>query len=121
MYAVFEKTLMTDKGKSLVRTYQSTFDAQKIYQDLQAYALLSTKATLDASDLLSYIASTTIDKWKGTVQKFILHWQDQVRKYHDLTPSKPLTEEVQQTLLQNAVFHIPELHAVKVQADQHKT
>ena len=30
MYAVFEKTLLTDKGKALVHQHQQSFDAQKI-------------------------------------------------------------------------------------------
>ena len=33
IYAVFEKTLLTDKGKALVRAHQRKYDAQKIYQE----------------------------------------------------------------------------------------
>ena len=68
MYAVFEKTLLTDKGKALVRHYQTSYDAQAIYRELSAYAMLSTKATMTASALLSYITTTTlgVGKWKGT-------------------------------------------------------
>src|SRR5687768_10090171 len=33
MYAVFEKTLLTDKGKALVRSYQKTYNAQLIYKE----------------------------------------------------------------------------------------
>ena len=39
MYAVFEKTLLTEKKKALVRQYQSTSNAQKIYQALSDYAM----------------------------------------------------------------------------------
>jgi len=90
MYAVFEKMLLTDKGKALVCQNQQTFDAQKIYRELSAYAMQSTKASMDASSLLSYITSTNLGdgKWKGTTHAFILHWQDQVRRYHDLTRNK---------------------------------
>ena len=68
MYAVFEKTLLTDKGKALVRAYQQTFDAQSIYKELTAYAMHSTKAALQASSLLSYITIMTLGdgNWKGT-------------------------------------------------------
>ena len=53
MYAVFEKTLLTDKGKALVRKHQHSFDAQKIYDELSEYAKKSTKATMDAASLLT--------------------------------------------------------------------
>jgi hypothetical protein len=68
MYAVFEKTLLTDKGKALVQAYQKTYNAQLIYKELQEYALLSTKATMDASSLLSYITTSNLGdgRWRGT-------------------------------------------------------
>ena len=123
MYAVFEKTLLTDKGKSLVRKYQATFDAQLVYKELKDYALKSTKATMDASKLLSYITSTTLGSgtWKGTTHAFILNWQDQVRKYNTLTPSGKLDDMLVRTMLENAVHPIQELRTVKVQAAQYKT
>ena len=61
MYAVFEKTLLTDKGKALVRAHQSSYDAQTIYKELLDYALTSTKATMDATALLSYITMANIN------------------------------------------------------------
>ena len=96
MYAVFEKTLLTDKGKALVRYYQQTFDAQSIYRDLSAYAMQSTKAAMSASNLLSYITTTKLGDgtWKGTTHAFILHWQDQVRKYHDLSSHHQLSPDL---------------------------
>ena len=60
MYAVFKKTLLTDKGKALVRAYQKTYDAQAIYKKLPDYALQSTKATMNATALLSYITIANI-------------------------------------------------------------
>lgn len=78
MYAVFEKTLLTDKGKSLVRVHQRKYDAQKVYAELSEYALKSTKASLDATSILTYITTSRLGDgtWKGTTHAFILHWQD---------------------------------------------
>ena len=122
MYAVFEKTLLTDKGKALVRFYQKTYDAQSIYRELQQYALQSTKANMDASGLLAYITTSNLGdgKWRGTTHAYILHWQDQVRKYHDLKPNQVLSNDILCTMLENAVHPINELRAVKIQADQQK-
>ena len=123
MYAVFEKTLLTDKGKALVRQYQLRFNAQQIYKELKEYALQSTKATMDASSLLSYITTVKLGdgKWKGTTHAFILHWQDQIRKYHDLNHLQMLPHQLQRTMLENAVDANTDLRAVKAQAEQHKT
>ena len=122
MYAVFEKTLLTDKGKALVRAHQRKYDAQKIYQELSEYALKSTKATIDASSILTYITTAQLGtgNWKGTTHAFILHWQDQVRKYQTLAPKSKLPDELLRTMLENAVHPIDSLRIVKTQADQHK-
>src|SRR5688572_19189780 len=76
MYAVFEKTLHTDKGKALVRKHQLSFDVQKIYDELSEHAKNSTKATMDAASLLSYITTSTLGDgtWKDSTHAFILHW-----------------------------------------------
>ena len=122
MYAVFEKTLLTDKGKALVRTHQRKYDAQAIFKELCDYALSSTKASMDASSLLTYITTTRLGdgKWKGTTHAFILHWQDQIRKYHDLAPKQKLPLDLQRTMLENAVHPVPALRIIKTQAEQHK-
>src|SRR5687767_4686600 len=60
MFAVFEKTLLTDNEQSLVHTSYKTSHAQQIYKELQEYALLSTKASLDSSSLLSYITTSKL-------------------------------------------------------------
>src|SRR5687767_10007925 len=122
MYAVFERTLLTDKGKALVRHHQLSFDAQTIYKELTMYAMQPTKATMNALTILSYITTTNLGdgKWKGSTHGFVLHWQDQVRKYQDLNPQPPLAPEFLCTLLQNAVHPIAELRQIKVQLAQLK-
>ena len=123
MFAVFEKNLLTDQGKSLVREYADNYDAQRIYSELRSYSLESTKASLDSSNLLTYITSIRLGdgRWKGSMHAFILHWQDQVRKYESIEPDNIFGDKMKRTMIENAVFPIAELRAVKVQADQNKT
>ena len=124
VYAVFEKVLMTDKGKALVRNHSSNFDAQKIYADLCSYSQSSTGATMEASNLLTYITSTRYGdgSWKGTAHGYILHWQDQIRKYEQIIPiSDHFSTSIKRAMLENAVGQYPELRAVKTQAAQFKT
>jgi hypothetical protein len=81
VFAVFDKILLTDKGKSsLVRHYAKTSDAQKVFRDLSLYASSPTMANMEAEDLLKYITSIRFGDgmWKGTAHGFILNWQDKV-------------------------------------------
>ena len=72
---------------------------------------------------LTYITSAQLGTgtWRGSTHSFILHWQDQVRKYENQIDSKDcFPAEVKRTMLENAVKSVPELRMVKERADQHK-
>jgi hypothetical protein len=86
MYAVFQQTVLTDQGKALVRAHEADFDAHAVYLALADYASKSTKSSLEASHILSYITNTKLGDgtWKNTTQSFILHWQEQLRIYETL-------------------------------------
>jgi len=57
MFAVFLKTLLTDVLKSFVWDHADDADAQEVYKAVVDYYLKSTKASLDAASILSYIAT----------------------------------------------------------------
>jgi len=118
MFAVFERTLLTDVGKSLVRNHEDDADTQEVYKAVVDYYHKSTKSSLDSADLLSYITSICLSSglWKGPTHSFILHWQDQVRMYEKQVPVMQHFSSGQ-----NALHPVMELWAVKNQADQHKT
>jgi len=80
MYAVFERVMLTDKGKALVRSHEADANAQKIFNKLCKDALRSTCSSIDSSRLLSYITSVRIEDghWNWTAHNFVLHWQEQV-------------------------------------------
>ena len=124
MYAVFEKTLLTDQGKAYIREHEMDFNAQKVFSKILKYALKSTKASLDSSRLLKYITSARVGdgSWKGTSHSFVLHWQNQVRLYEkQVDASEHFSAAQKRTMLENAVHDLDELRQVKAQADQHKT
>jgi hypothetical protein len=124
VFAVFDKILLTDKGKSLVRHYAKTSDAQKVFCDLSLYASSPTMANMEAEDLLKYITSIRFGDgmWKGTAHGFILNWQDKVRQYESILPVKDhFTATVKCNMLENAVRDVIELHAVNSQAAHHQT
>ena len=117
MYAVFECTLLTDQGKAYVHEHEATFDVQTIYKKIKTYSSTSTKASIDASHILSYITSARLgdgSSWKGTTHGFILHWQNQVHLYKSQVKSDEHFSGTQKKhMLQNAVYPVPDLHAVK--------
>jgi hypothetical protein len=124
MYAVFEKHLLSDKGKALVRTYHKNADAQSVYRDLRDYGISFTKALMSSRDLLTYITLSRLGDgtWKGGTHEYILNWQDQLRKYQDLIPvNDHFSADLKRAMLENAVSQVPELRPIKTQADHAKT
>jgi hypothetical protein len=124
MYAVFARTMQTDKGKAIVRAHETTFDAQKVYKEMHDYCVTSTKALMNSSTLLAYITTAKFGDgtWKSGAHKFVLHWEEQVRQYEALVPpADHFGDTVRLQMLQNAVFPVKELRAVKNQADQLQT
>ena len=121
MYAVFTTILQTDKGKALVRENASSYNAQVVHRDLYQHAQCSTRSSVEAADLLTYITTARLGTgiWKGSTEAFIIHWQDQVRKYEQLVDSADsFSESVKRTMLENAVNSVDNLRIVKSQADQ---
>jgi hypothetical protein len=91
LYTVFKQTLQLDKGKAIVWAYEDTFDAQKVYKEMYNYCNCSTREKLTSSALLSYSTSVHLGNglWKLGTNKFILHWEEQVRQYEKLQEKGP--------------------------------
>ncbi|MGL4349116.1 MAG: hypothetical protein ACRCT2_00790 [Plesiomonas shigelloides] len=121
MMAVFTTCVQTEYGKSLIRKYEGSNDAQGLFNELERHAQSSTTAILTAQELLAYITSATLGKnsWNSTTTSFVLHWEEQVRLYERYAgPHAHLSNAVKRTLLQNAVNGVPDLRQVKLNADQ---
>ena len=124
LYTVLENTVLTDRGKAIVRQHEATYDAQKVYKALLDHHLTSTKAMMDSSTILSYITSVRLGdgKWKGKTEGFITHWMNQVRLYERQVPSTDhFSDGQKRIMLENAVTPIAELRGVKNTADLEKT
>ena len=107
MYSILKEHLLTDMGKTLVSQYENTFDAQKIFADLEYHMKNCTLSTIATSKLLSDITSLWMHtaKWNGTYQSFVLNWKDKVCKYNGLADqSQHLTSDILKTMLQNLVM-----------------
>jgi hypothetical protein len=123
MYSVFEQTLQTDKGKVIVRSYDSNCNAQLIYSEFLQVMTQSTEALMDSGELLSYLTTAKISdgSWRGTTKALVLNWIDKLRLFHELTPiADRLSENTQGTLLQNAVIGLNVLRQVQINSDLQK-
>jgi hypothetical protein len=79
---------------------------------------------MSSRDLLTYITSSRLGDGnrKGGTHGYILNWQDQLRKYQDLIPTKDhFSADLKHVMLENAVSQAPELRAIKTQADHART
>jgi hypothetical protein len=70
MYSVFQWALQSDKGKAIVRSHETTHDAQKVYKDMYDYCSKSTRAVFGSSTMQSYTSSVRVGdgSWSASVQ-----------------------------------------------------
>src|SRR5210317_1139021 len=116
LYNIFVTNLQTDKGKELVRKYQSSYNAQRIYSELANHCKESIKADSTAASKMTWLTGTRLEEgsWPGTTESFISYWREQLRLYHELVPpSSHMPDQVVRGLLENAVSLMSHLADVK--------
>ena len=115
MYSVFNKCLLSDIGKTIVRKHLDNMNAQQVWEEFSTHMTSFYKGTTKKHRLHTYVTTTVLDKcWKGTTEQFILHFNEQFRQLDEVSPpeeSLPYTTRL--TLLQTAVHSIPELRMVE--------
>ena len=115
VFAVLVVKLVADESKALVRQYEVDADAQSIYRDLHEIATSSVGANIEADELLEFLSCKKLDHtWKGSTIGFLLHWNEQLRKFENLVPvAARLPEPSKKRMLENAVSTIEDLQRVK--------
>ena len=61
MFSVFDKHLLTDMGKTTVRKYVHTTDAQSVWMDFQDHMKSSSKGASEKRRLTQYVTNTALD------------------------------------------------------------
>ena len=61
MYSVFNKVLQSDMGKTIVRKYASTLDAQSVWKDFETHTSRSSKGLNERCRLYAYVSTTVYD------------------------------------------------------------
>ena len=107
MYSVLDKHLLTDMGKTIVRKYVHTTDAQSVWKDFQEHMKSSSNGASEERRLTYYVKNTVSDdNYKGTrtTEQFVLHFNEQLRKLEEISEeSEHFLPQIKLQLLQNAV------------------
>ena len=61
MFSVLDKHLLTDMGKTIVRKYVHTTDAQSVWKDFQEHMKSSSKGASEKRRLTQYVTNTDLD------------------------------------------------------------
>ena len=115
MISIFDKHLLTDMGKTIVRKYVHTTDAQSVWKDFQDHMKSSSKSASEKRRLTQYVTNTTLDdNYKGTTEQFVLHFNEQFRQLEEISdPAEHFPPQIKLQLLQNAVRPIDDLRIVE--------
>ena len=115
MFSVFNANLLTDMGKTIVRKYLNTTDAQAVWREPSEHMRTSSKGASEKRRLTHYVTNTVLDdNFKGTTEQFVLHFNEQLRQLDEISDdSEEHPSTVKLTLLQNAVRSINDLSIVE--------
>ena len=115
MYKVFNETLLTDMGRTKVRKYLKTRNAQAVWKEYSEYMTTASKGASEKRKLTQYVPNTVLDsQFRGTSQQFVLHFNEQFRRLDELIDlSERVPESIKRALVQYAVKDIPQLSIVE--------
>ena len=115
MCSVFNKCLLSDMGKTLVRKHLDTMNDQPVQREFEAHMTTSSKGKAEKYRLDHCDTTTVPDRsWNAATDQFVLHFNEQFRQQDEVSPStEVLPQMTRLTLLQTAVHAIPELKVVE--------
>ena len=87
MYSVFNKVLQSDMGKTIVRKYAPSLDAQSsVWRDFESH-MSNHLEDNERCRLHAYVSIAVYDRsWKGTTEQFVLHFHEQFRQLDEIAP-----------------------------------
>ena len=114
-YSVFNKCLLCDMVKTIVRKHLDNMNAHRVWEEFATHMTTSSMGKAEKCRLHTYVTTTVLEKsWKGTTEQFILHFNEQFRQLDEVSPpEESLPYTTRQTLLQTPVHNIPELRMVE--------
>ena len=101
MFFVFDKHLLTDVGKTIVRKYVHTTDSQSVWKEFQDHMKSSSKGASDKRRITQYVINNVLDdNYKGIIEQFELHFNEQFRQLEEITdPSEHFPPQIKLQLV----------------------
>jgi hypothetical protein len=80
-------------------------DGQTVWMNIVTEAEKSMTARISLQSLTAYLTTSNIQdgSWRGTDTVYLNHWNKQMRKLVEYSPTTPMTDDFKLTLLKNAV------------------
>jgi hypothetical protein len=80
-------------------------DGQTVWTNIVTEAEKSTTARISLQSLTAYLTTSKIrdGSWQGTETAYLNHWNEQMHKLVEYSPTTPMTDDFKLTLLKNAV------------------
>jgi hypothetical protein len=80
-------------------------DGQTVWTNIVTEAEKSTTARISSQSLTAYLTTSKIrdGSWRGTDTVYLNHWNKQMCKLVEYSPTTPMTDDFKLTLLKNAV------------------
>ena len=102
-------------GRTTVRKYLRSTDAQAVWKEYSDYMTTSSKGASENRKLTHYVTNKVLDnQFRETTQQFFLHFNEQLRRLDELTDlSERMPDSIKMALHQNAVKDISQLSIVE--------
>ena len=108
MFSFSNANLLTDMGKTIVRSHMTTTDAQAVWRKLSEPMRTSSRGVSEKRRLTQYVTNTALDdNFKGTTEQFVLYFNERFRQLDEISDeSEKLVPTGKLTLLHTAVRSI---------------
>ena len=115
LYSVLISSLKTDFSEALVKDHEG--DAQLILELLHEHHTGNSQySRSEINRITKYLTNIKLDdKWRGTNESFLMHYNDQLHLLDSLVDSdEKLPDNTRVTFLESAVESVPDLRCVKI-------
>ena len=116
-YGVLQKTLKTDFGKNLVRTYHGKMDGRAVYMDLLTHMRTYSAARIASQKLLNFITNFHIHTIKGkyTYRSTVLYWTNKVQEYNEIMGNNGFSTDQARSFFINTLSTVRKLASIHTQ------
>jgi hypothetical protein len=123
MYSVLEECVKTDAGMEIIRSYESTMDAQRAWSDLNHCYINSAAARLATERLTRELQDLRLsNSYSGTLEGFISDFSQKLNDHdHMVPPAQRFSDSIKIEMLHNACYPHRELRPYGTDSSKHRS